>query len=398
MAKREYGTGSLREVGPGGKAQPGSGVWMGKVRMGSKQPSKLFKTGTGPKGERAARIAYGEWRQDTLEGFRPTVPSDNGAEALEASLEGRQIPYNRSARLTSATATVGAVMTMWLESGNWATQTRRAYEQRAEIVRTGRHASGQVSPLGRIRLADLTVGHCDDLYATLSRQGMAPGTVGQVHTVLSQALKYAERRNLVTGNVARLADRPRYARQPVTFPTTEQVLTMIEDGGQFWGTLVAVLAHTGMRVGELCALRWTDIDLDAGRLTIARSIDKQRGKGSVEKSTKTGKVHTIKISASIVERLRSIQATTTNPYVFGWTTGDGPMLTDYVRQKFRNGLAPEGIHPHSLRHFCATQLHDNGATWATVADRLGDTIEVVMSTYAHAVESATDEAADLLPI
>jgi integrase len=303
---------------------------------------------------------------------------------------------------TPGARTVGEVLTEWLAAGNWEPETRRHYE---------RYAEANIRPaLGAVRLDGLTKGHVAQFYGTLTRSGkadgsgMAPGTVRQVHAVLSQVLDYAASWEYVPVNVAHKAKLPK-ARHDAALkadqvPTTAQVLAMIDQASEADGTLFTVLAHCGLRRGEASALRWEDIDLNTGTLSVHKdrgSIDKQPG-GWRPKCPKNGKGRTMGLSPAVVDRLRTLRATSADGYVFG--TGETPIMPVEVNRKVVAASEATGPHrtAHAMRHFMATTLLDNQASMATVADRLGDTITVTQDTYVHFVKESTKAAASLLDI
>jgi integrase len=131
-----------------------------------------------------------------------------------------------------------------------------------------------VPVIGSVRLSKLTAGHLDRLYSALRRRGLAAATIRQIHAIMRAALHQAVRWGLVSRNVASLVSAPSQPQREQHPPRADEVLVLIraaEALEPMFGLFVRVVAATGMRRGEACGLRWSDVDLDAGRLTIQRS-------------------------------------------------------------------------------------------------------------------------------
>src|SRR5215472_1626238 len=111
--------------------------------------------------------------------------------------------------------------------------------------------------LGHIRLRLLSPQHVQSFYSQKLEEGLSPGTVRNFHVVLHSAMENAVKWNLVSRNVLGLATRPSKGDHEAQVLTVEQARTLIETAKQHkvWALLVVALA-TGMRRGELLALRW----------------------------------------------------------------------------------------------------------------------------------------------
>jgi integrase len=150
--------------------------------------------------------------------------------------------------------------------------------------------------------------------------------------------------------------------------------------------LLMLAALTGMRRGELCALRWTDVDLERGELDVSRSVVVVPG-GLAVKTTKTDKFRIVALDtvgvalltghrAKVEEWARQAEATViTDAYVFSHAVDcSKPFRPDNVTGFFtrvRDSLGLHEVRLHDLRHFTATQLIGAGVDVRTVAGRLG---------------------------
>lgn len=152
-----------------------------------------------------------------------------------------------------------------------------------------------------------------------------------------------------------------------------------------WGALVWLFMTTGARRGELCALRWSNVDLESGTLTIRRAIA-QDGRALQEKDTKTHQQRRLALDAETVEVLRDHRerceeraralGAELRPEAFVFSLapdGSASLVPGSVTQRYSRMAARLGLdtHLHNLRHYSATELIAAGVDVRTVAGRLG---------------------------
>ena len=169
-------------------------------------------------------------------------------------------------------------------------------------------------------------------------------------------------------------------------------------------------AATGARRGELCGLRWDDLDLDAASLTIRRSIANTRSKGVVEKDTKTHAERRLSLDETTVAVLAEHRRTVAefvercggeleaDTFVFSHEPdASAPWRPDYVSLAFnrlRKTCDLPGVRLHDLRHFNASALLTEGTDFRTVSGRLGHAdVSTTLDIYAHFVRHADEKAA-----
>jgi integrase len=271
--------------------------------------------------------------------------------------------------------------------------------------------------LGDVRLGELTPVMFDDLYAELTGRGLSARTVRLVHTTASKALSAAERQRQIPTNPARSATPPRAAaakRKQLTVWTAEELRRVLEviDPGDGMHVAVAVMAMTGLRRGEAVGLRWDDVDLEGGRLTVRRSIVAVDGQDIERDDTKTGTSRrVVDLGPETVARLRRWRSTQ-NEYRLrmgaGWqgrgqvfTTATGEVLDLRSFGRRLGTLARRAgvpvIRVHDLRHTHATLMLAAGANPRTVADRLGHTsVAFTLDVYAHVLPTQQADAAAAL--
>jgi integrase len=153
-----------------------------------------------------------------------------------------------------------------------------------------------IPDLGKVRLQALTARQLDTLYGKLTAKGNKATSVRRVHALIAAALHQAERWDMVDHSVARKASPPPIRQEPVKAPTPDEVRAIVAKAEEIEPALAALLllgALTGARRGELCALRWTDLNAAERTLTIARSVYETEGGGWAEKDTKTHQERTV---------------------------------------------------------------------------------------------------------
>ena len=307
----------------------------------------------------------------------------------------------------SGSRTVGNLVDEWLrhcESIGRSPTTLKKYRQITEAV---------VRPeLGNVRLSVLSARHLDRLYAKLTERGNKATTVRRVHALIGAALAQAERWGYVERNVARRASPPPVHAAQVMAPSPDDVQAMLkvaEDGEPTLATLLLMAALTGARRGELCALRWNDLDEAAGTLTIARSVYEVDADTCAEKPTKTHQARTIGLDDLALEALRRHRASVDQladdldldvpPDAFMFSrspVGAEPIRPDVVTKFTLRVAKAAGVatHLHALRHFSATQGIAAGFDAVTVGGRLGHAdSSITLRVYSHVLEQRDRELA-----
>jgi integrase len=275
--------------------------------------------------------------------------------------------------------------------------------------------------LGKLPLRQLDAATLDAFYARLRQSGgkdgrpMAASSVRQVHAILSGALKRATAWGWIGHNPARLTMPPSVERADVQPPSVEDVgrllhVALAEEPEL--GLFLRLAVVLGARRGELCALRWSDVDLDAGQVLVAGSVIAVRGHAPTAKDTKTHAKRRVAIGASTVDLLRAHRveqaktalacgaALARGAYVFSHAADASvPVRPDYVTHRFVRLARRLGVRCrlHDLRHFMVTQLVAGGVDWRTVSGRAGHADgHMTLGTYAHFQQAQDRQAAELM--
>jgi integrase len=166
----------------------------------------------------------------------------------------------------SSETTVGQLLERWLEDV--------APLRSPTTLRGYRTIIARITPvLGSIKVAKLTAQHLDRAYRDWLSGGLSPTTVHHTHVVLGTALRQAERWGLISRAATDLARSPSIRSKPVTATDPAVVRSLIGAADAEYPVLaaaIALAAITGCRRGELCGLRWSDID--GSILHVRRSI------------------------------------------------------------------------------------------------------------------------------
>jgi integrase len=252
----------------------------------------------------------------------------------------------------------------------------------------------------------------DGFYDSLRRRGLSPTSVRRYHAVLSAALNQAVRWGLLQHSPASQATPPSLERIEAPTPDPEKIKLLIDAAQQAdpeFATLLFVAATTGCRRGELCGMQWADVDLEAGSLTIRKSVSDLPGQVEV-RTTKTGLVRRMALDVATVAvleaqrelakaRCAAVDAVLDrDAYVWSQAANYGRPLrparitTQFTELRSRVGLGKMRF--HDLRHFAATVMLAGGVDVRTVAGRLGHSRPTLtLQTYAHVMDVTDRRAA-----
>jgi len=310
-----------------------------------------------------------------------------------------------------AKGTVGEyLLEAWLPS-------RRVNLRPSTVVGYQKSVKRIVAGIGDVKLATLDAATLEHFYSTLLARGgvkgrpLSPKTVANTAGVLSAALGDAVRLRLLPHNVASDARLPSRRRQEM-HAWTEQ------EAGRFLASVAAdrlfplwrLALATGMRRGELCGLRWRDVDLEARTITVA-STRVVAGRVEIgEPKTKAGhRIISIDAgTASVLSAWRKRQAEERLLVGAGWRdhglvfvdpVGEPPH-PETVTRWWREAVAKAEVPPirlHDARHTAATIMLRSGVPVKVVTQRLGHAdVAVTMRVYQHVTAQDDATAADVL--
>lgn len=310
------------------------------------------------------------------------------------------------------TDTLAVYLTEWLEREKQ--RVRPATWRGREM-----HVRGYLVPaLGSVSLSKLTPAHVERMTADLVASGRSPRTASHARVTLRRALADAVRDGLVHRNVAALARPPRVTQRTIEpgrdYLDAEQLRRLFAVAMEYRiGALVTVAATTGLRQGELLGLSWDDVDLDAGTLTVRRTMARAWGGGYELSAPKTNRsrrtVNLAGVAIDALQREQREQEDARSAAGSAWQDASRLVFTDAigrplyptaVHRAFRELLTASGL-PfvpfHGLRHSTATALLSAGIPLRVVSDLLGHSgIAITADYYAHVEKDLRRDAADAL--
>lgn len=299
--------------------------------------------------------------------------------------------------------TLGQWLTGWVQRvGDLRASTRRSYVG---------HISNYLVPLlGDLRLAELAASDVEALHEMLAAAGVSTDLARRIHATLSSALSDAERDGLIAVNPCLRVRVPRGERRtPAVWSAAQAARFLAATTGDDHAGLWRVALLLGLRRGELCGLRWTDVDLDAATLTV-RTSRALVGNQVVEGPPKSARGRRVlPLDARSVEILKREWARQTRQaldkrwgpmeYVFTDDTGR-PVHPAWVSRRFGKlceRLELPRIRFHDLRHTSASLGLAAGESLKGVSTRLGHaSIAVTADTYLTPPDSLARAAAGWL--
>ncbi len=343
-----------------------------------------------------------EARYTAADGRQRSLYAKTRKEAQER-LRVALIDADRGIRPTNQRTSVAQYLGDWLDSSVRLRCRPRTAESYEETVR--RYI---VPAIGQVALAKLTPEHVARMLSDLSARGtLSTTTVRYAHTVLRIALGRALKSGQVNRNVASLVDAPASTSVELKPLTTDQVGTFLDSlAGERLQPLYVSAVGLGLRQGELIGLRWADVDLDAGSLTVRHSLQ-ITGRALAEPKTERAR-RTLRLPAQVQEALRGhrrAQLTDRIAAGAGWVDLDfvfatrqgrplmaRNVLRDLHRQLERAGLPRQRF--HDLRHAYATLLLEDGEELGVISRTLGHSqISTTADVYAHLTPAMLERTA-----
>ena len=300
--------------------------------------------------------------------------------------------------------TVGTFLAGWLEDSVRGSVRKSTYDRNESLCRV--HL---IPALGRKKLKTLGAADVAGFYRSRLDSGCSAASVHKMHETLHKALKQAVRWGYMMKNPADDVDPPKVHTEEVTPLPREEARRLREAvRGDRLEALYVTALHTGLRQGELLALRWDDVDLEGRTLQVRRTLTRDRGKLDVG-PTKTAKGRrTVQLTGDSVEALREHLARQLEEIgvlgdsygpgglVFATTKGTQINPTNLRKRSLaplveRAGLPPQTF--HQLRHTAATILLLKNVNPKIVSEMLGHaSIAITLDTYSHVLPNMQDSA------
>lgn len=265
--------------------------------------------------------------------------------------------------------------------------------------------------LGEIRLQKLTARDIQQYYTWLmGEKELSPNTVIKHHNLLTNTLNAAERQEYITKNPMRAVSPPKKRQREAKFYTPEQLGTLLDKAvGTRLELPVYICAYLGLRRGELCGLRWSDVDLEHQTITIENTRT-QAGKKEIEKGTKTASsTRTLYLPDTLCDMLKAAKenqqayraeyknAYDDNDYVVVMEDGR-PFRPNYLSELFGKFLADNDLPKivlHELRHTFASLSNQAGIPAYNIGKALGhSTPATTQKIYTHLLDQTHTQAVE----
>jgi integrase len=365
MSKRDYGSGGMRKRGK---------KWQVTYRLPAdpvtgKRGRKTF-TGTTKKEVLAARDAF--------------------KHRVEHGLD-----------VAGAQSTLAQYFEQWLtEHRGVSRRTLAGYQQTGRVF---------VAAIADVRLEDLRPSHIERALHVYLETGASNRTAAKHLTVLKQALKHAVRLQLIPSNPADAVAKPRAENHEMHVADAETLQRLFDAcDDEDLRRLIFVAVDTGLRAGELLALRWSDLNVERSMVQIQRARNGYEESGFAEPKTKASR-RTVVVSSTSSELLKFQRvAQNERRLAMGAAWADGGLIfpredgqpehTWRLSRRWKQVCKLAGVVElrfHDLRHTSATIALENGVHPKVVQERLGhSTISTTMDTYSHVLPTMQAEAAE----
>ena len=358
-----------RARGEGTLFRDGKGRWVARLRVGGRVRVKKART----------QRECAEWLAD----LKRQVAS--GVDVNDASTVGEYLEHWLS------------VARGGLTENSWAAYCQSVRDHIVPFV-------------GDVRLADLRPDQVQRMYSERLAGGVGAYAVRRSHSVLRRALGQAVRWGLVVRNVAVLVERPAVPRSVVRALNAAEVqrLLVVARGERLEG-LYYVAIVTGMRVGELTGLRWSDVDWERRGVSVSRQVTRVRGKGLLFGPVKSAAGNRLVVlGGDGLDALRDQRARVDSWCGFAgerWVEHDlifpnflgKPLDARQVGVEFRAACARAGlgrVRFHDLRHTSASLMLQARVPARVVSERLGHAdVGITLNVYSHVIEEMQSEAA-----
>ena len=261
----------------------------------------------------------------------------------------------------------------------------------------------QIKPfIGHKQLASLTTADIQKFYNKIKKEGrvhphpihghvLSDSMVRKIHMMLHEAMEVAVRERYIVRNPTDNTTIPKKTTTEKQVLDDSQLNRFLEaiQGEPYWHDFFYVEVMTGLRRGEICGIKWSDIDFNEGTLCIKRSVSTKEGGGVSVGETKTDAgVRTIIMPPSVATLLWKKRSDAINEWVFPhYTNPSDPLHPSSAYKKLKTllkRLELPLLRFHDLRHTFATQATDGGVDPKTLAGILGHTdASFTLDTYTH---------------
>jgi integrase len=329
----------------------------------------------------------------------------------EAKLAELLNQYNQGDYIEQSNLTTGEWLGKWID-----VYVKNSRKKRLRTIETyeGVVRKHLIPAFDKIPLQKLSAGHIQHYYNSST---LSSSTLQQHHNILHQALKVAAvNERLININPAEFVVEKPVAKKDLEMRVWDEVevrkfLLAAREAGIHEEALYTLAIETGMRKGELCGLKWEDVDLVARRLAVKRTLIRASTE-PILGPPKVGRSRAVAISpqtASLLKRHRAKQnelklslgdGYVDQDFVFAKENGGPLQINNFAQRSFAKLIEKAGVPKirfHDLRHTCATLLLSQEVNPKIVQERLGHSdISMTLNRYSHVTPTMQDKAAQIL--
>ena len=306
--------------------------------------------------------------------------------------------------LPSCKLTVGEWLNTWISeyTADWKPLTVCNYSKQIK-----KHL---IPRLGAAKLEDLDTHTIQLFYNSLTKSGLAPKTVKNIHGVLHAALEQGISNGYIHKNPTAGCKLPKVVRPEIKPLEPEEIARMLKEAKKdAYDNLFIVAMFTGMRQGELLGLSWDNVNFKTGQITIKQQLQCKDGVYFLE-TPKSGKCRVLSPAPVVMEALKDEQQQqNANKQIVGaaWENKFNLVFTDalgknlvrrtvvkHFKAVIERANIPPDVRFHDLRHsFAVTSLY-SGDDVKTVQANLGHaTAQFTLDVYGHVTQKMRQESA-----
>ncbi|MCX7748216.1 MAG: site-specific integrase [Clostridia bacterium] len=372
MAKREAYAGTITKV-------KDKDLFMGRIQLGFK-----------PDGKPNRKTVYGKTKAEVAEKIRILA-----------------VQFGAGACYDPSTMTIKEWIEFWIDNFKKLNLKPKTLEVYKQVI-----ACHIIPNIGHVTLKTLTAMHLQRLINEKFQNGMASASVRKMHNIISSSLDQALKNDMIPKNPAKAVKLPTLSQKAIKYLTESEQKRFFEAACKDdLFPLFVLAAHTGLRLGELLALNWGDIDFKNGTISVTKNaitvedFDNETDKRNVTKiqdSPKTrSSIRKVPLSDTATQVLKTHRQNSNNILVF--STKSGTILNQSnVRRSLHRLLEKAGINKcgfHTLRHTFATRLFEKGISAKIVSEFLGHSkVGHTLDIYTHCTESVKADAIKALDI
>ncbi|RHR08187.1 site-specific integrase [Pseudoflavonifractor sp. AF19-9AC] len=373
--------GKRRPSGDGMVRKREDGRWEGRIVVGHKA-----------NGDSIFRYIYADTQKELTAKLRQNINAYQGVDLTEES---------------------SMTLSQWLDK--WLEEYIKGTIRESTLEGYQRDLNNHVKPhLGAKPLRKVTAVDLHSLYQKLLEQGriksrshaagLSPTTVRSIHNIIHHALRTAAENGLLPSNPADAVTPPKAVSQAKKILNHDQLDTFKAAAQQdwIWRDFFLTELTTGLRRGELCGLKWSDFDEEAGTLNVCRTIHARKGGGVEEGTTKTyAGTRTILLPSSTAQLLRERKKSALTEWIFSNPfCPEHPVSPGSAYRRLKGLLEEAGLPDlrfHDLRHTFATHALASGVDAKTLSGILGHTkASFTLDTYTHVTGDMHRNAAEIV--